>query len=228
MKTFYPFLMILFIICTSTQCRKTPPTESSISCDSVNSVYIPEDMKARFYFKEGTYWIYKNINTGETDSVWVYISNNGIGTVNRKVYSYGWNKCYEVFFYQTYNKKYFNQGIYYEQIGISLYPKDGNNLTNEIFEIQQLSPATNYRGSYHIYVEGNEYFNDQGAVIQNLDSIITSENSVYKDILNIYYPFGTTRDIYNNMYYSKNIGLIKFELSSDNSVWELIRFHIIQ
>jgi hypothetical protein len=221
-------LVLLFI---NIQCSKTPPDtnmQSTVTtCDSANTVLIPADMKARFYFKEGTYWIFKNIESGEIDSIWVYISNNGIGPISKKIHAYGWNKCYESFIYEMHNKTY-SQNNYYVNFGISLFPKDGNNLNNELFGIQQLSPMNNYKGSYHIYIEGEKYSNEQGADINFMDSIVTDENITYKNILNIYYPNGTSNDIYSNMYYAKNIGLVKFIRSNDNSTWELIRYNVNQ
>ena len=55
-------LPIAALACYLQSCKRpyVPPT-ATITCDSVNTVLIPEDMKARFYFKEGTYWIYENI-----------------------------------------------------------------------------------------------------------------------------------------------------------------------
>ncbi len=147
-------ILLIFITSLNIQCSKIPPSINNtptITCDSANTVHIPEDMKARFYFKEGTYWIYKNIDNGELDSMWVYFSNNGIGPISKKIHAYGWNKCYEVFDYKIYNKTY-HDNYYYLNYGISLYPKDGNNLNNELFEIQQLSPLNNPIGSFHIYI----------------------------------------------------------------------------
>jgi hypothetical protein len=212
------------------QCSKTPPSFNNtptITCDSANTVLIPEDMKAHFYFKEGTYWIYKNIDNGELDSMWVYFSNKGIGLISKKVHAFGWNKCYESFIYEMHNKTY-NENNYYINFGITLYPKDGDNLNNELFGIVQLSPLNNHKGSYHIYIDGKTYSNQQGADINFMDSIVTSDNITHKNILNIYYPNGTSSDIYSNMYYVKNIGLVKFVRSNDNSTWELIRYKIHQ
>ncbi|MFZ4799806.1 MAG: hypothetical protein ACOYMA_20105 [Bacteroidia bacterium] len=230
MKLKQIIFLLTLITTVNIQCSKTPPGSNNtptIACDSTNTVLIPEDMKARFYFKQGTYWIYKNIDNGEIDSMWVYISNNGIGPISKKVHAFGWNKCYESFSYEMHNKTY-SVNNYYINYGISLYPKDGNNLNNELFEIQQLSPLNNYKGSYHIYVEGVNYSNQQGADINYLDSIVNDEKKIFKNVLNIYYPNGTSSDIYSNMYYVKNIGLVKFVRSNDNSTWELIRYKINQ
>jgi hypothetical protein len=93
------FLFIFLIILTALniQCCKPPtdniPSTVVVNCDSNNTVLIPEDMKARFYFKEGTYWIYKNISSGEIDSMWAWLSQNKIEPINPKIPQRGLNKC---------------------------------------------------------------------------------------------------------------------------------------
>jgi hypothetical protein len=135
MKTLLFFLLIILLAFYVQSCKQPTdyvPSAPSINCDSNNTVLIPEDMKARFYFKEGTYWIYKNIETGELDSMWVYISNKGIGPISKKIHAFGWNKCYESFIYEMHNKTYSNNN-YYINYAITLYPKDSNNLSDEMF-----------------------------------------------------------------------------------------------
>ncbi|MFN4084241.1 MAG: hypothetical protein ACK4K9_11470 [Bacteroidia bacterium] len=199
-----------------------------VHCDSTNTVLIAEDMKARFYFKEGTYWIYKNIATNETDSMWVWYSQVGVIPVNKKVFAHGWNKCYEYFDLRVKNKIYFKNDKYYSNYGIVLHPIDEINSQNELFEISEISPLNNFRDNFRIGLRGNKYETQTDAEVFFEDSIITKENLVFKNILNLKYPFTNTNDIYSDMYYAKNIGLVKFERSTDNSVWELIRYKINQ
>lgn len=223
---FIPFSILVlsfFAACRpGTQVEPVP-----INCDSVNTVLIPEDMKARFYFKEGTYWIYKNLTNGEIDSVWVYLSNNGIGPINDKIYDKGLNKCYEVFYFETYNLEYYKKGKYYEMYGILRYPKDGINPSNELFGIQHLSPINNHRACYHAHIIGNVY-QFESDEMEFIDSLVTSDSLSFKDILHISYPDGSNHCIYSGMYYAKHIGLVRFKKSSDQSIWELIRYKINQ
>ncbi|MCX6186395.1 MAG: hypothetical protein NTU43_05270 [Bacteroidetes bacterium] len=188
---------------------------------------IPEDMKARFYFKEGTYWVYKNIDNSEIDSMWVWDGENIISTVNPKWYTMGLNKCYESFSYLVKNKI-FDGNNYYSGIGITIHPEDGLIRPNELFEITETSPLNNFRGDFRIAIRGIKYETQTTAEVLFEDSIITKENLVFKNILNLKYPSQNTVDIYSNMYYAKNIGLVKFVRSNDNSTWELIRYKINQ
>jgi hypothetical protein len=210
-------------------CKPTDsvPSTNTINCDSNNTVLIPEDMKARFYFKEGTYWIYKNIATGETDSMWVWKSSNEINPTNPKISQKGLDKCYEWFSYQIRNKIYFNTN-YYTNIGISLYPRDGLDNSKELFGLGEISPVTNFRPQFRIEIIGSIYENQSGFEINFVDSISLSTNLFFKNVLNLNFPNGNSNDMYNQIYYAKKIGLVKFERGTDNSVWELIRYKINQ
>lgn len=231
MKTNILLLQITLLSFISIQCSKTPPDtnkQNTITCDSANTVLIPEDMKASFYFKVGTYWIYKNIDNGEFDSMWVWYSQFGVIPINKKVFAHGWNKCYENFDLRVKNKLYFINDDYYNNYGVVLHPTDEFNSQNELFEISEISPLNKFRGDFRIGLRGNKYETQTDAEVLFEDSIITKENLVFKNILNLKYPFQNTVDIYSNMYYAKNIGLVKFVRSNDNSTWELIRYKINQ
>lgn len=229
MKTNY--LLITCAIAFYMQSCKPPtdyvPPTPQVNCDSTNTVLIPEDMKARFYFKEGTYWIYKNTATGETDSMWVWQGENNITNVNPKWYTKGLNKCYESFSFIVKNNSY-NGNTYYSGIGVVIHPNDGLNRLDELFEITETSPLNNFRGDFRIAVRGSKYETQTDAEVLFADSILTKDNQTYKNILNLKYPFTNTVDIYSEMYYAKNIGLVKFTRSNDNSTWELIRYKINQ
>ena len=224
---------LLLLLFTNMQCGKTPPPDTNeqitaITCDSANTVLIPADMKSRFYFKEGTYWIYKNIDNGEIDSMWVWYSDIRINPTSKKIFAYGWEKCYESFDIRIKNKSYYKNDEYYTNYGISLHPNDGKDLNKELFEIMEISPINGYRGDFRIALRGNKYETQTDAEVLFEDSIITNENLVFKNILNLKYPFPNTVDIYSNMYYAKNIGLVKFVRSTDNSTWELISYKVNQ
>lgn len=222
---------LVALIFTNIQCGKTPPDTNKQStvttCDSANTVLIPADMKARFYFKVRTYWVYKNITTSEMDSMWVWGGENVINSVNPKWYITGLNKCYETFSYIVKNNTY-NNNNYYSSIGITIHPEDGIGKLNELFSITETSPLNNFRGDFRLAIRGNKYETQTDAEVLFEDSIITNENLVFKNILNLKYPFPNTVDIYSDMYYAKNIGLVKFVRSNDNSTWELIRYNVNQ
>lgn len=69
-------------------------SKDKIECSSTNTVNIPQVMKDFFFYKEGTWWVYKNVKDNTFDSMWVRQSSSnayrgesdGFGNIN---------KCYE-------------------------------------------------------------------------------------------------------------------------------------
>jgi hypothetical protein len=195
-------------------------------CSAANTVLIPQDLKDRFFFKEGTYWIYQNIQTNETDSVWVWkfynenvsadkYENNGIN-----------NKCYETIGTSLKSIMFVNKSRY-TSYQTTFYPKKSTG--EEVFGLDESTPLNNYTAIYRIEIRGNKYENQDGAEILMLDSLTTGTKIVFKDILRLKYPVGfQTQDYMDDMHYAKNIGLVKFHRFTDNSNWELIRYNIIQ
>jgi hypothetical protein len=102
------------------------------------------------------------------------------------------------------------------------------NYINELFGVSEISPVTNYRAQFRIESRGGVYENQSGFEINFIDSINLSTNLFFKNVLNLNYPSGNSNDMYNEILYAKNIGIIKFEKSTDNSIWELIRYKINQ
>ena len=67
------FILILLVLFSCSKDKKISKL--------VTPVYIPEDLKAYIYFQPETYWVYREINSGDEDSVIVSGSGNGIDTV---------------------------------------------------------------------------------------------------------------------------------------------------
>lgn len=155
MNTSIVHLTTLFVIltvagpCSSCKDKNEPETV----CTPANTVLVPQDMKARFFFKEGTYWIYKNLQTNETDSIWVWISYNDNYPANKLDDSDIKDKCYETFTTNTKSEKFPNNSNY-NRWGINTYPQKGKNLTNELFGLEDATSLTNYFPNYRIEIKG--------------------------------------------------------------------------
>jgi hypothetical protein len=227
MKTILTYTSIVLLSSLLFSCDERNKQEETV-CTSANTVLVPQDLKDRFFFKEGTYWIYQNIQTNETDSVWVFNSTNNTSAVDTKIFGDGYNKCYEVFDIKTKSAK-FQDAHYYSRLGISLHPIKEMNSNKELFGLSEGTPLNNYTAIYRLEVRGNKYENQDGAEILMLDSINTLTGLIFKDILRLKYPAGfQTQDYMDDMHYAKNVGLVKFHRFTDNSNWELIRYNIIQ
>ncbi len=220
-------LSTLFVIlntgfCSSCKDKNEPETV----CTSANTVPVPQDMKDRFFFKEGTYWIYKNLATNKTDSLWVIANTMESINVDDDDYGFIKNKCYERFV-STIKSDFQATDSYHNVYAIIIHPKKGQP-DSELFGLEDFNLPLD-RLAYRIENRGGQYENQMGAEIELTDSLVTADNIVYKDILHLYYPTGTsTYDYLRDMYYAKNKGLVKFKRNTDNSEWELIRYNIIQ
>ena len=214
--------MLLFF--TQSDCRRLDPW---YPCSNANSVFVPQDMKDRFYFKDGTYWIYININTNETDSMWVWKSSNAVSCVDSKVYGNGFSKCYESFNYRVKNLAAINGDKYYTNIGINVSPVKGTS-NSELFGISDFYLKDQIE-SYRVDNRGGVYENQMGEIMVMMDSVVVQNNLVYRNVFRLFYPPGArTYDYLLDTYYAKNIGLVKFNRRVDSTEWELIRYHIVQ
>lgn len=221
-------LLIILSIALSCQSCKDDKQEMATVCTPDNTVLVPQDMKDRFFFKEGTYWIYINLQTQEIDSIWVWSSYNDNYPATDLDDSGIKNKCYETFTVNTKSRRYPKLETY-NRYGLHPYPKAGKNLADEVFEIWDRTELNDMRAIYRTNMKGSQYENQMGAEITRLDSFLTKSNIVYHNILHLKYSQGlTTQDYLDDMHYAKNIGLVKFHRFTDTSNWELIRCKIIQ
>lgn len=222
------FFPLLYIMLTVGYCGSCDKNEPETVCTTANTVSVPQDLKDRFLFHQGTWWVYENIQTSIIDSFWVVSSHVEIINVDNNVFGNIKNKCYEAFetaIQSSSNTVNWN----YTKYGISLYPKAGFNLPNELFGLKDSYSIQPNDAFYRLEIEGDNYSNQMGATIKHVDSIVTDQGLVYKDILHIFYPTGIqTYDYLLDMYYAKNIGLVKFHRRADNSHWELVRHQIKQ
>ena len=53
--------------------------EPQITCDSTNTAFLPQELLDRFFFNDGTWWVYHDLLTDLRDSVWLVRSSIGIG-----------------------------------------------------------------------------------------------------------------------------------------------------
>lgn len=189
MKTRHIIILLALISLQQCQCKKNDSITPALQCTSSNSVLVPQDMKDRFYFKDGTYWVYKNINTNALDSMWVWQSTISTSPVEPKIYGTGFNKCYESFYFKIKNPTTVNGDNYYSSITLTIFPTKGQS-DSELFGIQDCLLAISPAVSYRIINRGGVYENDIGETMSMIDSIITGDNIVFKNILRLYYPTG--------------------------------------
>lgn len=208
------YLAIIFINISS--CKKDKETV----CSSENSVLLPKDALDRFFFRDSSYWIYRDSLSGALDSIWVWQSDLQILNME-KTHPFSKGKCYQagVTYYQS---------IWLNPYIIEIMPrtsKMGTEYKDEVFDINI------HQGVYFAdfaLLRGNNYinFDPELGIIDSISSLYVN-GVVFNDILRKNNEDATQIDLYYISYHVKNIGMVKF-IRNDKSVWELIRYKIKQ
>jgi hypothetical protein len=175
--------------------------------------YLSDYIKQFSVFQVGSYWVYKNENTGEIDSSFIKSSPSF------SIYQSGYSdpKIQECFI--DYGGPFISSGhlgnLGY-QIGFMNIGINGACLKSKPFQ-----PGSSiYDGSEGTYKELSIY-----------DSLIVND-VVYHQVLNTQdqYPKNNGDTDYMNYYLVKSIGLIKFKYHYHNqdTYWSLLRYHVVQ
>lgn len=192
--------------------------ESATICTPDNTFYIPSDLSDRFYFKDSSYWIYKDSITGQLDSFWVEKSLRDVGSME-KIYKNTKGRCFEGGSYYMNTK---NTGKYF--FHLEPYP-------TSIPENKKQYTLNIEYGNYlleNLAFDDNHYRNDgkeYGWVdtLQQIDvSGVTYSDILRKSNVEAMYP-----GMFYISYYVRNKGLVKF-VRYNKSVWELVRYRIKQ
>ena len=211
-------LIVCMIVCSISvnSCKE------KFECNTSNNVPIPQIMKDYFYYKAGTWWVYKNVKNNTYDSLWVSqsSSNNYRGEGGEGFGST--EKCYEhtVMGIDNINTK-----------GIMRWDL-ANIITDQrlrfAFAIYWRDSITTQNKSLNIYYTDGQ-FEKQDLLYPIFISFIdtsTIQNKQYIKAIEI----NTNNYGYDNLRYrlfAKNIGLIKY-IDRDSNQWELIKYHINQ
>lgn len=215
------YLSLIWLITNAADCgNKGNPTP--VTCTEENTVKFPQDALDRFYFKEGSYWVYTDSVTHiQYDSVWVYLHTWGASSKKEDGH-YG-NKCYEF----GYLLKKTLSGLHYNLDFNPLLSIEDQLLdyTKERFRIAILDINSGTASLTRFFFNGNNYDTRFTGEVSFQDSVKVN-STMYKDILKLHYP-AQHRDFLNDGYWAKNVGLIKYT-DLNGTVWELTNYHVIQ
>jgi len=188
---------------TCTSCKKENPT---YRLDPIFREYV--------IFPIGSYWVYKEINLGKTDSL--YLDNQTIN-VTDKLYKYK-----SEFARQAFNSS-------YNQIGFVgwCYATDTTSSSISYYKEQLRISET---GIDKVFFKGKigEDFELGGSTITKYEALYDtlSVNKVVYNQVRVYTILKQSFDKQTKrVYYAKNVGLIKKELFN-GEVWELKRYFI--
>lgn len=207
---------LLFLSVAFSNCKE------KFECSPSNTVLIPQNMKDFFFFKEGTWWVYVNVKTGDYDSLWVWKHNFDIYRGEGGEGFGHLDKCYE----QTLS------AIKSEIVSDLMSYRISNMVLDERerfhFIIFWRDPSNGLGKDFNLFFTNGilEKIDPvRPVIITSLDSVIVQKNS-YNSLIEI----DASGFIYDNIryrLYAKNIGLIKY-IDRDSNQWELIRYNINQ
>ncbi len=196
-------LSLLLVSLTAMWCKKSDTT-----------FYTPlsQEFLSYFAFPTGSWWVYKEINTGKTDSF--YVQAYSIQNIfDKKTKSAGQSASYEII------------GNSYHSWGT------GGSLLGNVDSIQYLY-SDNYYG-----VNGFNYSSERflypawpgkKRTIINISSHFVSINiqgSFYHDVYVTAYTYQAYLNPIKSEYYCKNVGVIRREFY-DGTIWELTKYHL--
>lgn len=217
MKTLFLFAITACLIFS---CGHKHPKSNDTICSSSNTAYFPSDAKARFFFKSGTWWLYKS-NASLTDSIYISQGQMEIAPPPSKVFGEIKDKCYEsgtMLKIANYVGNSSSQYAYQQ-------PKSDMNYSKELFQIIEIIGMGT--SLYRFEMHGNNYVTAQdGGIVTFEDSIVTSYDTL-KNVLHLSYPTAIHNDYIQDGWYVQNIGLVKY-IHKDGTIWELYKYHIKQ
>jgi hypothetical protein len=216
---------IIGISILSTLCAISLVTSSckeKFECSTSNNVPVPQIMKDYFYYKEGNWWVYKNVKNNAIDSMWVWQSSSNIYQGQGSEGFGKTDKCYE----QTKSaiRNFSNPDLMSfrvsnivtddrERFRFIIFWTDTTTTVNKIFELFFTNSQLETIPPLH------------PIVISNIDSIILQDKKYHTLI-----AIDANNYIYDNIKYrlfAKNIGLIKY-IDRDSNQWELIKYNVNQ
>ena len=218
-KILFLSLVALFLL----TCKKD---DSNLVCSDANTIKPPKDALDYFYFKEGTWWLYQEDSTGLTDSVWVSHStmNQENLTASKRACNCGHGSCTQHAIV-TFSNRAHNANTDKPLNGIGIR----SSFTLGLSDISEGSDfcflGSGFRWWYKNYKAQSP--TDQGAILENLDSIVV-KGKIFKDIIHHYYPIQTNiPDWLHEAWYARNIYLVKYR-KYDGTNWSLIDYHIVK
>jgi hypothetical protein len=165
-------------------------------------------------FKKGSYWVYLNENTGSIDTNYIY--------EDEKIYYYPDSPPQYENIYMNFSSVFIKRYlIYIDHFDNSFLRIELNN-NNTYIESEVLSESVAQGRSNQVTDECRLVANHNTLKVNgnNFSHVLQTQDS--SSISNVKFV--------TNLYFVKNVGLIKIESKDENSeiVWSLLKWHVIQ
>lgn len=219
------FIFCLLVVGFS-NCKK-PKQDPETVCTSANTAYIPTDARSRFFFKEGSWWIYKNITSQALDTLVARDLFYQIATPNKKMYGDKYaHKCYEYFEYKIFSQLYGWNRITVQTM-MPIIQKDKSNEAFVYIDDYMPSGETILSVPRFFFKGDIQIDSLSNGIIEKQDSIHIN-NTTCLDVLHYRYKPGyEASDYLMEAWYANKIGMVKMK-RKDGSIWELIDYKVNQ
>ena len=218
MKKLYLLLLLAPLCMCLHSCKpddNTPPAPRVFKA--------PQEVIDYCYFKEGTYWIYRDSVSGQYDTVSVISSNfDTLTNTNDGVKEY--YDIFEVITYRSFDK--YNEAIWLRDMpwlihGVPIVNskkyKAGDTKGSTIYHFYPYQIGASKEGPY-----------DKVTIIELSNSLTINSKSFYNIITFYHTKDARYQETETIEYQSKKIGIIKRRIPKLNQVWELINYNIVQ
>jgi hypothetical protein len=200
-------IVVITMFFLSSSCKKDKKIE-------ITPYYLNKEIKDYLDFKPGSYWIYRDTATKQEDSVYVFNYRYGISKTPYKSYELEWIH---------YNQKWKNK-----EIVTSIYCAD-ESPPNYCFSTYTNTEATGGGGLHSLlYIDNaNTPTNafEPGADLIHYTTIKILD-STFTDV----YFYSASFNGYNLLhgaYFKKHVGIVRMDFM-DSTVYELVRYHVLQ
>lgn len=214
----FAYLTVLFVL--SSCDKRTYGNADDDYCPDDDNAF--EDMKAWYYFKEGTYWIYEEQNTGQLDTVIVYSNQeNQFDTV----YQFEWYASSSLGnqLHQWVNTSW--SGPCPEKLSCTCQIIFQSRAFNGQFIGENAAFSFPHINQNWI---GNMWPGGRTTIISVQDSLEISQNTFYS-VVEFYNEMDAIQnDFPSQTKFAKNIGMIESKIPALNENWHLIEYGINQ
>lgn len=218
-------LMLFIALFLVSSCRK----DKSISYCNLH----PEDcvdiqeVKKYFYFKEGSYWVYQEQNSGLIDSVYVFETYNDPSTYyfSTKLYS-----SYDGYYYRFWPKigAVVDSGLVEKSKRSTIIYKSKAKPGDFVSESECFLFYPKI-GDWTYSDGGYPYGYNNKLTVSDIYDSIGITNKIFFEAITLYEEHTASEEKQSTFhYYVKTVGLVKKELIDSNQIWDLINYNIVQ
>jgi hypothetical protein len=224
MKKFIYHILVLTAICAvCSRCKHEPQIDpNSAYCGEATTI---DEMMEWVYFKEGSYWVYQEQNTGALDTMTVYYDYNGVSSTGNRSFTVKMRSSLDGYTYEYW----FNEAWSGD---CSLFP----GCFCRVVDIDKYIPG-DFAGGNHTFVFPLRIGNRAGQLGPNLETgaseiiqyndTMSINSSLYFDTFTFRIDFSVQHEHHLAIYkIAQNIGIIQKEIPDYNENWLLLNYQI--